>query len=66
MSTKNKERGAIIKRPILVIFLALLLGEIVAMIIGGAWVLLPIVAASIIIKIIAKTQWGLKFQMPVP
>ena len=29
------------------------------MIIGGAWVLLPIVAASIIIKIIAKTQWGL-------
>ena len=27
------------------------------MIYGGAWVLLPIVAASIIIKIIAKTQW---------
>ena len=26
------------------------------MIYGGAWVLLPIVAASIIIKIIAKTQ----------
>ena len=38
-------------------FLALLLGEIVAMINGGAWVLLPIVAASIIIRIIAKTQW---------
>ena len=36
--------------------MALLLGEIVAMIYGGAWVLLPIVAASIIIKIIAKTQ----------
>lgn len=36
--------------------LALCLGEIVAMIYGGAWVLLPIVAASIIIKIIAKTQ----------
>ena len=27
------------------------------MIYGGAWVLLPIVAVSIIIKIIAKTQW---------
>ena len=40
-------------------FLALLLGEIVAMIYGGAWVLLPIVAVSVIIKIIAKTQWKL-------
>ena len=40
-------------------FLALLLGEIVAMINGGIWVLLPIVATSIIIKIIARTQ--LKF-----
>ncbi len=40
-------------------FLALLLGEIVAMIYGGAWVLLPIVAVSVIIKIIARTQ--LKF-----
>ncbi len=39
-------------------FLALLLGEIVAMIYGGAWVLLPVVAMSIIIKIIAKTQWS--------
>ena len=37
-------------------FLALLLGEIVAMIYGGAWVLIPIVAMSIIIKIIARTQ----------
>lgn len=40
-------------------FLALLFGEIVAMINGGIWVLLPIVATSIIIKIIARTQ--LKF-----
>lgn len=38
-------------------FLALLLGEIVAMIYGGAWVLLPMVTVSVIIKIIARTQW---------
>ena len=37
--------------------LALLLGEIVAMMNGGAWVLLLIVVVSIIIKIIARTQW---------
>ncbi len=39
-------------------FMALILGEIVAMNYGGAWVLLPIVALSIIIKIIARTQWS--------
>ena len=38
-------------------FLALLLGEIVAMMKWGLWVLLPIVAISIIIKIIANAQW---------
>ncbi len=39
-------------------FMALILGEIVAMNYGGAWVLLPVVAVSIIIKIIARTQWS--------
>ena len=37
--------------------MALLLGEIVAMMHGGFWVLVPIVAMSILIKIIAKTQY---------